>query len=310
VVYEVHDRDHNAAVALKLLSRVDPTSLFRFKHEFRALADIVHPNLISLYELFAEGDRWFFTMELVEDLGFLSYVRPSLAGPSDTGFEPTLTVSGDTTTATDPDDECTTVVPVPSLLDEQRLHAVLSPLVDGVGALHACGQLHRDIKPSNILVNASGRVALADFGLVTHLASEAPDRAIKGTGIFGTPAYMSPEQANGEELGAASDWYSFGTVLYKLLTGLPPYTGTTSQILEAKRLRRPPPRLEPASEGLRALADLCMGLLEPLPANRDRKRRADGSAGRLPSDAERPGVRLHDGARCGAGVRRARAGAG
>jgi eukaryotic-like serine/threonine-protein kinase len=262
VVYEVHDREHNAVVALKLLSRVDPNSLFRFKHEFRALADIVHPNLISLYELFADGDQWFYTMELVEDLGFLSYVRPSLASAADTGYEPTMTVS----TEVLPDEPGSDHAPspaAPSQLDAQRLQAVLPPLVEGVRALHAAGQLHRDIKPSNILVNASGRVALADFGLVTNLAGEGTDR-----GIFGTPAYMSPEQATGEDLSAASDWYSFGTVLYRLLCGQAPYTGTSAQILESKRQRRAPPALELAPDAPRVLADLCMGLLEPRPENR------------------------------------------
>src|SRR5262245_48319 len=226
VVYEVHDRDHNATVALKLLSRVDPSSLLRFKHEFRTLTDIVHPNLISLYELFAEGDRWFYTMELVEDLGFLKYVRPPLEAEPENDFEPTMTVSGEVTADAGPGGDAAPG-DVRSTLDVARLHAVLPPFVDGMRALHAAGQLHRDIKPSNILVNASGRVALADFGLVTNLVGEGVDRTIQGSSnfIFGTPAYMSPEQANGEELTAASDWYSFGTVLYRLLTGYAPYAG-------------------------------------------------------------------------------------
>src|SRR5262245_20420752 len=135
VVYEVHDREHNAAVALKLLSRVDPSSLLRFKHEFRALADIVHPNLISLYELFADGDRWFYTMELVEDLGFLNYVRPPLANADDTGFEPTMTLSTEVITDIESGSgEQMRAAASRSRLDEQRLLAVLPPFIDGVRA--------------------------------------------------------------------------------------------------------------------------------------------------------------------------------
>ncbi len=74
-VYEVFDRQRGAAVALKVLRETDPMAIFRFKKEFRALADLRHRNLVELYELMSEGDRWFFTMELVDGVHFLSHVR-------------------------------------------------------------------------------------------------------------------------------------------------------------------------------------------------------------------------------------------
>src|SRR5262249_13669646 len=119
-------------------------------------------------------------------------------------------------------------------LDESELRAALPQLVLGLHALHKAGYLHRDIKPSNILVSETGRVVLADFGLVTALRTESVRRKVEGKAMFGTVAFMSPGQAAGEPLDEASDWYAVGVVLFTALTGRLPFEGPSKSIVEDK----------------------------------------------------------------------------
>ncbi|MBN1206159.1 MAG: protein kinase [Myxococcaceae bacterium] len=184
-VFEAHDRERNAAVALKLMRRRDPQALLFFKQEFRTLTGMAHPNLVQFYELHSDGEQWFFTLELIRGCSFLEAVRvPGAGGPP---------------------------------FDEQRLRAALRQLAEGLLFLHGAGKLHRDIKPSNVMVAESGRVVLLDFGLVTDL--EAGLQEGKGAG---TPRYMAPEQAAARPVGPAADWYSVGVMLYEALAGRPP----------------------------------------------------------------------------------------
>jgi hypothetical protein len=149
VVYEVDDAEWGEPVALKLLRHADAPLLHRFKKEFRAFVDLEHPQLVSLYELVARDDRWFFTMELVDGSGLVDFVAGDLA----------------------------------------RLRAAMRQLAEGVAALHRLGKLHRDLKPSNVLVTADGRVKICDAGLVTATDEERQTRSrhAKGTPVFMSP---------------------------------------------------------------------------------------------------------------------------
>ncbi|WP_224248607.1 serine/threonine-protein kinase [Hyalangium gracile] len=184
-VFEAHDRERNAVVALKLMRRRDPSALLLFKQEFRTLTGVAHPNLVQFYELHSDGEQWFLTMGLIRGRSFLDAVRTP-AG-SERPF------------------------------DEERLRDALRQLAEGLGFLHGAGKLHRDIKPSNVMVADGGRVVLLDFGLVTDMAAALQEA--KGAG---TPRYMSPEQAAAQPIGPAADWYSVGVMLYEALTGRPP----------------------------------------------------------------------------------------
>ena len=225
VVYEALDVDQGTHVALKTLPSLTPERLMRFKNEFHALQDIHHPNLVSLGELVLEGAQCFFTMELVDGVDFLTYVRP-------TG----------------------------GAFDEHRLRAALAQLAEGLQALHTSHRIHRDIKPSNVLVTAQLRVVLLDFGLALDIREDSGAVARDGV-VSGSPRYMSPEQVDGRPLGPQTDWFSVGVVLYEALTGRVPLEGSTMKILTEKRNYVPPRPSEIASGIPKDLDDLTMELL-------------------------------------------------
>ncbi len=146
---------------------------------------------------------------------------------------------------------------------EARLRSALSQLATGLAFLHRAGMIHRDIKSSNILVEPSGRVVLLDFGLVAELTAAAREEQ-----IVGSPAYMAPEQALGEQLTPAADWYAVGVLLYGALTGRTPFLGPPVQVMRAKIHAEPPDVRTMADDLPEDLATLCMRLLRRAPAER------------------------------------------
>ena len=240
VVYEAVDRERGARVALKTLKTLSPDAILRFKAEFRGLQDLHHPNLVGLGELFEADERWFFTMEMVEGLHFLEYVRG----------------------------------------DVDRLRAALAQLALGLAALHRAGKVHRDIKPSNILVTATGRVVILDFGLVTDLAG-----AVNESHLVGTISYMAPEQAALQAQGPAADWYSVGVLLFQALTGRLPLEGPP-QVLLMKKQSVPAPAPSTIARVPEDLDRLAVALLRREPWARPGEReilkalQVTGDAGR------------------------------
>ncbi|MBC8068892.1 MAG: serine/threonine-protein kinase PknK, partial [Deltaproteobacteria bacterium] len=149
-VYEVLDELHDRRLALKTLLRLAPEELVRFKHEFRVVSEVAHPNLVAVHELFVRGERAWLTMELCHGTDFLTWVRE--------------------------DDRC----------DELRLRDALRQLARGLGALHAAGIVHRDLKPSNVLIRPDGQLLVADFGLARQLDRDRPE-GIAGTPAYMSP---------------------------------------------------------------------------------------------------------------------------
>jgi eukaryotic-like serine/threonine-protein kinase len=155
-VYLALDRETGGQVALKMLSRMTPVSVLRFKREFRALANIHHRNLVKLYELEYADGGWFLTMEWVDG-------EPLLAG-LDESVDDSLAASH---------------------AREQVIFQRFFQLAEGVQAIHHAGMVHCDLKPSNVILERGGRVVVLDFGLVRELSESASD-TVDGT-TSGTP---------------------------------------------------------------------------------------------------------------------------
>lgn len=266
VVYEAYDQKRGELVALKTMRRVDPTALVRFKQEFRSLADCTHPNLVNLYELFAVDDRWFFTMELVEGTDFVTHVRSPAAGPAPRERE-RHRPDAETAGGAAPGEARARPEEASPEFDEARLRDALRQLAEGVEALHRSGKLHRDIKPTNVLVALEGRVVLLDFGLTADLESSGRHGTAERQ-IVGTVAHMSPEQAGGLPITAASDWYSVGVILFEAMTGRLPFVGPSQELIVAKQTSRPPSPAELVPNLPDDLVRLCLDLLARDPAAR------------------------------------------
>jgi hypothetical protein len=257
VVYEAFDRQRNRTVALKTLARADADSVARFKREFRSLAELRHPNLAAMYELIAEGDAWTLSMELVrgtdllEHLSFAEIQSSFLEQThSDVPFDPDARIAIRRRPAA-----------------EGKLSAVylghvrdtFRQLAEALAFLHAHGVVHRDVKPTNVLITPEGRVVLLDFGLAIDAAS---DPALEAGLVVGTPGYMSPEQIAMSRATPASDWYSFGVMLYQALTGRKPFVAANGADMLEQQLRATPVPVAVVVPGLPAdvcaIADRCL----------------------------------------------------
>lgn len=267
VVYQAFDKEREMRVALKTLLHMDTESLYYFKREFRVLHDVVHPNLCSFMELFNDENSWFLTMELIEGVDFLSYVKNRDKGSKTLSsvFRNQFDSFHQTRSSLLGDKNNWAGLVEPPPFDERRLRKCLFGLCEGLSALHAAGKVHRDIKPSNVLITEDERVVLMDFGLITEREMQ---RQTELGVIVGTAAYMAPEQAASDTVGPEADWYAVGVMLYEVLTGKLPFDGYPLNIILEKQANTPE-RPGNIQAGLpEDLENLCFVLL-----NRDPKSR-------------------------------------
>ena len=221
-VYLARDERLGRKAALKLLPdslTTNETQLSRFKNEARNASALNHPNILTVYEIGAEGDRLFIATEFIEGIT----VRTSLAR------------------------------------GRMNLHAALEIAVQVASALaaaHEAGVVHRDIKPENIMLRPDGYVKVLDFGIakLTEPRLALDDHTGETTAVLqtrpglvlGTARYMSPEQARGQKVDARSDIWSLGVVLYEMVAGTPPFRGETPSDCIASILTTEPPPLSGA----------------------------------------------------------------
>ena len=228
-VWKARDRVLDRIVAAKVLRSEytgDPNFLARFRNEARHTAALSHPNIASVYDYGETVDERtganlaFLVMEFVEGQPLVSILHEEGKLPVD-----------------------------------WTLH-VVGQSADGLSAAHRAGVVHRDIKPGNLMVRPDGVVKLTDFGI-----AQARDAApLTRTGmVVGTAQYLSPEQAQGFEVTAASDVYSLGVVAYECLTGVRPFDGTSQVAVALAHINRPPPPLpRDIPPGVRALVERAL----------------------------------------------------
>jgi serine/threonine protein kinase len=233
-VFLAHDQILDRDLALKVLKEhyaKDERFVGRFWREAQSAAALNHPNVVQIYDQGrAEDGRYYIAMEYVPGGSLEDLIlRRGPLGPS-------------------------------------KAARLASQVAEALHAAHGCGIVHRDIKPQNVLIGEAGEAKVADFGI----ALAASRTSTSGTNLlFGTPSYMSPEQAMGERVGPESDLYSLGVVLYEMLTGTVPFAAEGALATAMKHLTEPP--LSPTKRNSsvpEAMDALVMGLLSKDPEDR------------------------------------------
>ena len=239
-VYRARDSRLARDVALKILPgdfAADSDRRARFEREARAAGQIQHPNILAILDIGAHDNLPFIVTELLEGETLRERLRP---GP----------------------------------LPQRKAIEIASQVARGLGAAHEKGVVHRDIKPENIFISSDGHVKILDFGLarVSPQESAPPDATLTlktASGIvLGTAAYMSPEQVRGLAADSRSDIFSLGSVLYEMISGRRPFSGSTYADLISAILRQDPAQLPPGSKILPALDRIIRRCLEKSPAER------------------------------------------
>lgn len=216
VVYLAEDLKHHRRVAIKVLRPELAASVGseRFLREIRLAARLQHPHIVPVYDS-GSAD------------GILYFVMPFIAGES---LRDLMLREG--------------------RVDLARAATILQEAASGLAFAHAHGVVHRDVKPENILLSG-GHAVVTDFGIARAVDASRTDQDSTGAGMaLGTPAYMSPEQAGGEEANAPSDQYSLACVYFELVTGKPAFRGASVQALLAAILAGPRPALSAMLDGI------------------------------------------------------------
>lgn len=236
VIYKAIDMALGRSVAVKILRPSltdDPAFLARFRNEARSVANLTHPNIVTVHDVGNDGPTHYIVMEFVEGQDLKRIIRSE------------------------------------GQLAPDRALNIAIQICAGIGFAHRAGLVHADVKPQNILVTRDDVVKVTDFGIAQALTDTQPGE--KQTVVWGSPHYFAPEQARGERPSPASDVYSIGIVLFEMLTGRLPYTGTNQQELALAHIRdRIPMVTEFNPEIAEALSSIVYKVMSKEPASRYR----------------------------------------
>ncbi len=234
-VYLAYDQELDRRVALKiptLLPGDGPEMLLRFTREARAAAGLKHPNICQVYDVGQFGGTRYLTMEYVEGQSLKDVLLKKRPGP-------------------------------------RQAAALVATLAKAIAYAHSKGVVHRDLKPANVMASQSGDLVVMDFGLARR--TESDDSRLTKTGaLLGTPAYMAPEQVDGDmaAIGPCTDVYALGVMLYEMLAGRLPFLGPTTSVLVQIKTKEPE-ALESLAPGVdQRLAAVAMRAMAKEPADR------------------------------------------
>ncbi|MGE0785299.1 MAG: serine/threonine-protein kinase [Sandaracinaceae bacterium] len=258
-VYRARQEQLDRTVALKVLlpeHGANPGARARFEREARVASQLRHPHVVSIYDFGDDGGRLYLAMELL--------IGHTLRAIVDTHLPP------------------------PPL---ELTRTILAQVADALASAHAIELVHRDVKPDNVFLESrdgGDRVKVVDFGLA-FIADRPRAGRMTAEGIAtGTPEYMSPEQAAGDDVGPASDVYSLGVMLYEMLTGKTPFHGTALQLITQHAFSPPPaPARRDGGPIPRALEALCLSMLAKRASRRPSMRDVRAALCEDPTDEER-----------------------
>jgi len=202
VIYKAVDQFLGRTVAVKVLRpslTADPTFIARFRNEARSVANLSHPNIVTVHDVGSDQQMQYIVMEYVEGQDLKKIIRRDGLLAIDLAIDLAIQICA------------------------------------GIGFAHRAGIVHADVKPQNILVTEDYRVKVTDFGIAQALADTQPTQ--RADVVWGSPQYFAPEQARGEKPTPASDVYAIGIILFEMLTGRLPYSGASQQELAIAHLR-------------------------------------------------------------------------
>lgn len=236
VIYKAFDTVLKRYVAIKVLRpslTTDAAFLDKFRQEAQSVANLIHPNIVTVHDVGNDGTTHFIVMELVEGRDLKKIIKDQGALPVD------------------------------------RVLKLAIQICAGIGYAHRSGLVHADVKPQNVLVTPQDVVKVTDFGIAQALSDTQPQQ--RQDVVWGSPHYFAPEQARGEMPSPSADVYAIGIVMFEMLTGRQPYTGANQQELAMAHIKNPVPLVTEFNPAVpEALARIVYKVMSKEPQNRYR----------------------------------------